>query len=80
MGEDEVRIYVVLKPGRSLTPEELVAYCEPRMAYFMIPRYVEFMDALPKTTTEKVLKAALKESGLNPNTWDREKAGYKVRR
>ena len=80
MGEDEVRIYVVLKPGRSLTPEELVAYCEPRMAYFMIPRYVEFMDALPKTTTEKVLKAALKESGLNPNTWDREKAGYQVRR
>jgi crotonobetaine/carnitine-CoA ligase len=80
MGEDEVKIYVVRKPGRSLTPEELVAYCEPRMAYFMIPRYVEFMDALPKTTTEKVLKAALKESGLNPNTWDREKAGYRVRR
>jgi crotonobetaine/carnitine-CoA ligase len=74
LGEDEVKIYVVLKPGRRLTPEELVAYCEPRMAYFMIPRYVEFMDALPKTTTEKVLKAALKESGLNPNTWDREKA------
>jgi crotonobetaine/carnitine-CoA ligase len=46
----------------------------------MIPRYVEFMDALPKTTTEKVLKAALKELGLNPNTWDSEKAGYKVRR
>jgi crotonobetaine/carnitine-CoA ligase len=80
MGEDEVKIYIVLKPGCSLTPEELVTYCEPRMAYFMIPRYVEFLDALPKTTTEKVLKATLKESGLNPNTWDREKAGYKVRR
>ncbi|MBM4332582.1 MAG: ATP-dependent acyl-CoA ligase [Deltaproteobacteria bacterium] len=80
MGEDEVKICVVLKPGHKLTPAELIAYCEPRMAYFMVPRYVEFLDVLPKTTTQKVMKSNLKEMGVNKNTWDREKAGYQVKK
>jgi len=80
MGEDEVKIYVVVKPGRPLPPQELINYCKPRMAYFMIPRYVEFLDSLPKTTTEKVLKGNLKKLGVNANTWDREKAGIIIRR
>jgi len=80
MGEDEVKIYVVPKPNSKLLPEELIRYCEPRMAYFMVPRYVEFLDSLPKTTTQKILKKTLKESGVNPNTWDRERAGYEIKR
>jgi crotonobetaine/carnitine-CoA ligase len=80
MGEDEVKFYVVLKPCRKLAPQKLIEYCEPRMAYFMIPRYVEFLEALPKTTTEKILKKTLKEMGVSENTWDREKAGYQIKR
>jgi crotonobetaine/carnitine-CoA ligase len=74
LGEDEVKIYVVLKPDRRLTPEELIRHCEPRMARFMVPRYVEFINELPKTTTQKVAKKTLKEKGVGPMTWDREKA------
>ena len=80
MGEDEVKINVALKPGARLTPEALIQYCEPRMAYFMVPRYVEFLEALPKTTTQKILKKILKEMGVNEKTWDREKAGYRLKR
>lgn len=80
MGEDDVKINVVLKPNIKIFPEELIQYCEPRMAYFMIPRYVEFLEALPKTTTQKILKKRLKEKGVNENTWDREKVGYKLKR
>jgi crotonobetaine/carnitine-CoA ligase len=80
MGEDEVKINVILKPHRKLTPEKLIEYCEPRMAYFMVPRYVEFLEALPKTTTQKILKKTLKEMGVSENTWDREKAGYQLKR
>jgi carnitine-CoA ligase len=72
MGEDEVKAYVVLKPHRRLSPEELVLYCGPRMARFMIPRYIEFIHALPKTTTQKISKKPLKERGVGPGTWDRE--------
>ncbi len=78
--EDDVKICVVLKPGESLTPEELIVYANDRMPYFAVPRYVEFMDALPKTPTERVQKYLLKEAGVTAHTWDREKAGMKVTR
>jgi crotonobetaine/carnitine-CoA ligase len=78
--EDEVKVVLVLKEGEKLAPEELMAFCEDRMAYFAVPRYVEFIDGLPKTPTEKVEKYRLIEEGLNDRTWDREKAGYKLKR
>jgi carnitine-CoA ligase len=80
MAEDEVLICVSLKPGEGITPEELLDYAQERMAYFMVPRYVRIMESLPKTPTEKVQKAALRDQGLTPDTWDREAAGYKVKR
>jgi crotonobetaine/carnitine-CoA ligase len=72
LGEDEVMAVVVLKEGERLTPEELVGYAEQRMAKFMVPRYVEFRDALPKTETHRIQKGSLKRDGVGPRTWDRE--------
>ncbi len=80
LGEDEVMACVVLKDDLKLTPEELIVHCEDRMAYFMIPRYIRFMAALPKTPTERVQKFALREEGITKDTWDRVKAGYKLKR
>ena len=51
----------------------------PRMAHFMLPRYVRFTDELPKTPTAKVQKADLRRDGVTPDTWDREAAGITVR-
>jgi len=80
MPEDEVKICVVLKAGEKLTPEELIAYAVDRMPYFAVPRFVEFMESLPKTPTERVQKYLLKQAGITPNTWDREKVGVEVKR
>jgi crotonobetaine/carnitine-CoA ligase len=80
MPEDEVKICVVLKPGQKLAPEELIAYAVDRMPYFAVPRFVEFMESLPKTPTERVQKYLLKQAGITPNTWDREKVGVGVKR
>ena len=79
-GEHEVKVVVVLKEGIQLSPEELISFCEERMAYFSVPRYVEFKVSIPKTPTEKVEKHRLKAEGITSTTWDREKAGYKLRR
>lgn len=79
LGEDEVKIVVVLKPGERLAPEELIAWCEKRLAYFMVPRYVQFTGALPKTPNEKVQKYRLRDGGLD-GVWDREKSGYRLTR
>ena len=80
LAEDEVKICVVLKRGEILAPEELIQWANDRMPYFAVPRYVEFMESLPKTPTERVEKYKLKQAGITANTWDREKAGYKLTR
>jgi crotonobetaine/carnitine-CoA ligase len=59
--------------------EEVIEWCENRMAYFMVPRYVQFIEAFPKTATERIEKYKLKEEGIG-DAWDREKAGYIVKR
>jgi crotonobetaine/carnitine-CoA ligase len=76
LGEDEVMIAIVLQPGATLEPVALMQHCEVRMAYFMIPRYVRYVAALPKTGTERTMKYQLKAEGVTADTWDREAAGY----
>lgn len=77
-GEDEVKACVVFEPGKSVAPEELLRWAEERMPYFAVPRYVEFLPELPRTPTEKIQKQLLRTQGINRNTWDREKAGFKL--
>jgi crotonobetaine/carnitine-CoA ligase len=50
------------------------------MAYFMIPRYVEFKESLPKNPSQRIEKYRLRADGTNQNTWDRERAGIRLRR
>jgi len=56
LGEDEVMICLTLKNGKTLQMEDLMAFCEDRMAHFMIPRYVRVMERMPKTPKERVKK------------------------
>ncbi len=80
VGEEEVKAVVVLKPGQKVTEEELIRWCEPRMAYFAVPRYIAIRPSLPKTPSERVEKFKLKEEGITADCWDREKAGIKLKK
>lgn len=80
VGEGEVKAVMVLQEGATLKPEELIDYCVPRMAYFMVPRFLQFKETLPKTPTERVEKYKLRKEGVTPDTWDREKTGYKLKK
>ncbi len=80
LGEDEVKANVVLKPGENLSPEDLTKFCNERMAYFAVPRYLEFVSELPKTPTNRIEKYKLRQAGITEDTWDREKAGVKIKR
>lgn len=79
VGEEDVKIYIVLMKGTSLSPLEILDWCQERMAYFMVPRYVEFIEEFPKTPTERIQKYKLIEKGIG-DAWDRESVGYKVNR
>jgi crotonobetaine/carnitine-CoA ligase len=78
--EQEVAAAIVLKEGESLAPEDLIEFLEPRMAYFMVPRYLDFVIELPRTPTGKIQKYGLRDRGLTETTWDREAAGIKLKR
>jgi carnitine-CoA ligase len=74
LAEDEVMAAVILHPGQQLTEAELIAFCEPRLPYFAVPRYLEFAHELPTTESGKVQKYKLRERGVTDRTWDREAA------
>ena len=73
-------VVVAPKPGCEINPPALVAFLTDRMAHFMVPRYIRVLDALPKTPTAKIQKAALREAGRTEHTWDREAAGIVLKR
>ncbi|WP_049995880.1 AMP-binding protein [Halococcus sediminicola] len=79
-GEDEVKAWLTVKQGQSATEVELIEWANERMPYFMVPRYLEVVDELPKTENEKIQKAKLREWGNSEQTWDRKAVGVEVSR
>ncbi len=71
-GEDEVLATVVT--SETVDPAEILTWCEGRIPAFAIPRFVRVVEALPKTPSEKVRKAALRETGVTSDTYDRSRA------
>ena len=72
--DQDVKVFVVPAPGGVLDPHELFDFLVPRMPAFMLPRYIEVVDALPKTPTNKVRKVELRDRpAVAAATWDRER-------
>ena len=58
---DKPKAYVVLKPGAKAAPEELQRFCKDRLAPFKYPRWIEFLETLPKTATGKIQRFKLRQ-------------------
>ncbi len=80
LSEDEVMVVVAPAPGKSVDARALFDFLQPRMAHFMLPRYIRVVVELPKTPTQKVQKHLLRDDGITPDTWDREAEGIVVKR
>jgi crotonobetaine/carnitine-CoA ligase len=79
-GEDDVLAVVAPVDGAAVDPAELLRFLIPRMAHFMVPRYVRVVGALPHTPTNKIEKHRLRAEGVTADTADRERLGVVVRR
>jgi crotonobetaine/carnitine-CoA ligase len=77
--EDEIMV-VCIPQGTAPDPAELTHWLAERIPYFMVPRYIRFVETLPKTPTERVQKVKLREQGITPDTFDREAAGITIKR
>lgn len=80
MGEDDLKITVVLKAEATVTEEALFHWSADKMPYFAVPRFIEFRDHLPKSPVGRVLKYELRDQGVTPQTWDQEKAGVTIKK
>ena len=79
--DEDVKVAVVRRPGAEVDAAELAAYCAERLPGFMVPRYLEFVDELPRTPTDKVAKHQLRaagDHGITPRTWDRQREGRAI--
>lgn len=79
-GESLLALHVVLRPGESLPHAELAAFINDNAPHFFVPQYIEYVDALPYTPTQKVQKFKLRERGVTEATWRLRESGYRVRR
>ncbi len=61
---ETVKAFVVLKPGKTVTEADLIAFCKERLAPFKVPKAVEFATALPMSLVGKVLRRQLREQEL----------------
>ncbi|MCB1706061.1 MAG: AMP-binding protein [Halioglobus sp.] len=78
--EQEIMLDVILKPGQVLEALELARFINDNAPYFFVPRYIQFVDSLPYTPTNKVQKFRLRERGVTPMTWDARAAGFTAER
>ena len=61
---ERIKAFVVLKPGETATEEEILEYCRQNLAYYKVPKFIEFRQELPKTMVGKVLRRVLVEETL----------------
>jgi crotonobetaine/carnitine-CoA ligase len=80
LSEDEVKACVVRTPGADLSERELLDHCIDALPYFAVPRFIEFVDDLPRTPSGKVQKVELRRLHDPAAVWDSQAAGIKVTR
>jgi crotonobetaine/carnitine-CoA ligase len=81
LGEDEILVAIVPKPGVTLTPQEIAQWCAERLAAMKVPRFVLFVNDLPHTPTHKVAKHALKsDATLKARAVDLQSKGQRQER
>lgn len=77
---EEVKAYIILKPGHNqetVPPHEIAQWCMDRIAYYKVPRYIEYRTEFPRTATNKIQKQVLKteRKDLTEGCYDRDKDG-----
>ena len=58
-GEETVKAFITLRQGATLSTEELMAYCAPKMSCYMVPTSMQILDDMPRTPSGKPAKAEL---------------------
>ena len=58
---ETVKSYIVTRPGETLTEGDIKSFCREKLAAYKVPRLIEFIDELPKSTVGKILRKDLRD-------------------
>ena len=58
---ETVKAFIVVKPGETLTEEEITRHCRERLAAYKVPKAIAFLDSLPKSAVGKILRRELRD-------------------
>jgi carnitine-CoA ligase len=75
--DDDIKLFVALRPGHRWAPQDLLEHLLRLLPHYMVPRYIQTIEALPRTPTNKVMKAPLYSA--EGECWDRKAAGVALR-
>ena len=78
--EDELKIDLILKPDASATYQDIAQFINDSAPYYFVPRYMEFVEELPYTPTNKVQKYVLREKEITAAAWDLHSSDFEVSR
>jgi crotonobetaine/carnitine-CoA ligase len=78
--EEEIMVAIRVRDGITVKCEDILRSMEDDAPYFMVPRYIRFVSNFEKTPTMRIVKKDLMKEGIVPGTWDRRKAGYKLKK
>jgi len=79
LGEEDVKAFVVLRPGSTAEPRAIFEFAAEHLPFFMVPRFIELVDEIPKTANQKSQRYLLK-GRRGGNEVDREALGIVVRK
>ncbi|MGD0718331.1 MAG: AMP-binding protein [Thermoplasmata archaeon] len=79
LGEDDVKAFVQLKPGEQVEAKALFEFSAEHLPFFMVPKYIEFLDEIPKTANQKAQRYVLR-GRRGGQEYDRDTLGVVVRK
>ena len=77
--DDDIKLFIVPEVGHKLDPVLLLRHISSLVPHYMVPRFIEFTDQLPRTATQKIRRAALRQQQHSDRTWDRQSLGRSLR-
>ncbi|HEY4035630.1 MAG TPA: AMP-binding protein [Ktedonobacteraceae bacterium] len=76
--EEDVKICIVVRPDMQVDEKEILQHCTQTLARFQVPRYIEILPKMPRTSTGKIAKYQLKEAAFTRAAWDREATSCEI--
>ena len=76
--EHELKLNIVLREGQLPSHEDICTFINENAPHYFVPRYMEFVDSLPYTPTNKVQKYKLREAGVSASCWDIKQSDYRI--